>query len=175
VVILANALTSNTPLTRLSLCENNIGNECGGIGRGAKDQLTEVHLGCNNIGNDGMAAMGEALKINTSLAWLYLSDNSIGDEGAMTIPESPCLMVAVGVNVDAHFISFANVNIDEFCSPSTKTIFQARVSRIARCVSSIVNLLSDFLDHDNPSCVDVADTTGSLAAELVKANLSTYR
>jgi hypothetical protein len=35
-----------------------------------------------------------------------------------------------------------------------------------------MNLLFEFLDHDNPnSCVDVADTTGSLAAELAKKQI----
>jgi hypothetical protein len=60
----------------------------------------------------------------------------------------------------------------QFCNPYHENNGSGSV--IARCVSYIVNLLSEFLDHDNPnSCVDVADTTGSLAAELANANLST--
>ena len=35
----------------------------------------------NNIGAEGGKAIGEALKVNTSLTEIYLSSNNIGDEG----------------------------------------------------------------------------------------------
>ena len=33
--------------------------------------LTEIHLGNNNIGAEGGKAIGEALKVNTSLTNIY--------------------------------------------------------------------------------------------------------
>ena len=42
----------------------------------------------NNIGDEGGKAIGEALKVNTSLTKIYLSDNNIGDEGAKAIGEA---------------------------------------------------------------------------------------
>ena len=42
--------------------------------------LTEIDYG-NNIGDEGVKAIGEALKVNTSLTRIYLLGNNIGDEG----------------------------------------------------------------------------------------------
>jgi NLR family CARD domain-containing protein 3 len=49
--------------------------------------LSELSLGCNNVGNDGVTALGEALKVNRSLSGLYLDGNNVGDEGAVAIAD----------------------------------------------------------------------------------------
>ena len=42
----------------------------------------------NNIGDEGGKAIGEALKVNTSLTKIDLYENNIGDEGGKTIGEA---------------------------------------------------------------------------------------
>ena len=42
----------------------------------------------NAIGDEGAAALAEALKVNTALTWLDLKDNEIGDEGAAALAEA---------------------------------------------------------------------------------------
>ena len=42
----------------------------------------------NNIGDEGGKAIGEALKVNTSLTKISLRGNKIGDEGAKAIGEA---------------------------------------------------------------------------------------
>ena len=41
----------------------------------------------NNIGDEGGKAIGEALKVNTSLTKIYLDSNNIGAEGGKAIGE----------------------------------------------------------------------------------------
>ena len=42
----------------------------------------------NNIGDEGGKAIGEALKVNTSLTEINLDGNKIGDEGGKAIGEA---------------------------------------------------------------------------------------
>ena len=49
--------------------------------------LTVIDLRWNNIGDEGGKAIGEALKVNTSLIQIFLGGNKIGDEVAKTIEE----------------------------------------------------------------------------------------
>ena len=42
----------------------------------------------NNVGVEGGKAIGEALKVNTSLTKFVLGDNNIGDEGGKAIGEA---------------------------------------------------------------------------------------
>ena len=42
----------------------------------------------NKIGGEGGKAIGEALKVNTSLTVIYLDSNNIGDEGGKAIGEA---------------------------------------------------------------------------------------
>ena len=42
----------------------------------------------NKIGDEGGKAIGEALKVNTSLTKIELYNNNIGDEGAKAIGEA---------------------------------------------------------------------------------------
>ena len=43
--------------------------------------LTKINLYENNIGDEGGKAIGEALKVNISLTEIILACNKIGDEG----------------------------------------------------------------------------------------------
>ena len=48
--------------------------------------LTRLDLSNNSIGDDGAIALAEMLKVNKSLEWLLLlSNNSIGDDGAIAL------------------------------------------------------------------------------------------
>eukprot|EP00808_Paulinella_micropora_P021778 g53541.t1 len=64
--------------------------------------LREINLGWNNIGDAGAQAIGEALKVNTSLATLIL-DNKIVDAGATAIAKAlqvnPILKQLFGVEL----------------------------------------------------------------------------
>ena len=50
--------------------------------------LTEIHLGVNEIGVEGGKAIGEALKVNTSLTVIHLGRNNIGAEGKQIIRDA---------------------------------------------------------------------------------------
>ena len=50
--------------------------------------LTKIHIYVKNIGVEGGKAIGEALKVNTSLTEIDISDNNIGDEGGKAIGEA---------------------------------------------------------------------------------------
>ena len=50
--------------------------------------LTDIDLSYNNIGDEGGKAIGEALKVNTSLSEIDLDSNNIGDEGRKAIREA---------------------------------------------------------------------------------------
>ena len=78
--------------------------------------LTNLNLGCNNIGPEGGVAVGEALRVNGVLTNLDLSGNNIGGEtdyikasevegeskqvGAMVIYEGREMVVSQGVDSD---------------------------------------------------------------------------
>ena len=49
--------------------------------------LTDIFY-LNNIGDEGAKAIGEALKVDTSLTSMYLLHNNIGDEGGKAIGEA---------------------------------------------------------------------------------------
>ena len=61
--------------------------------------LTKINLHWNNIGVEGAKAIGEALKVNTSLTEISLYENNIGDEGGKANGE------ALKVNTSLTFIS----------------------------------------------------------------------
>ena len=50
--------------------------------------LTSLDLSENSIGDEGASSLSEALRVNTSLTSLDLSENSIGDEGASSLSEA---------------------------------------------------------------------------------------
>ena len=61
--------------------------------------LTKIDLWGNKIGVEGAKAIGEALKVNTSLTKINLRYNNIGDEGGKAIRE------ALKVNTSCEFYS----------------------------------------------------------------------
>ncbi|KAL7537275.1 hypothetical protein ACHAXR_007707 [Thalassiosira sp. AJA248-18] len=86
---ISNSLKYNTTLMELSLGNNHIGDE------GAMHLASALMENCtlemlnmenNNIGPAGTVALANALEHdNKSLQWLVLSENPIGDEGAMAM------------------------------------------------------------------------------------------
>ncbi|XP_068699916.1 protein NLRC3-like isoform X2 [Montipora foliosa] len=50
--------------------------------------LTTLKLSGNRIGDAGATSLSQALAVNTSLTTLYLPDNSIGDEGATSLSQA---------------------------------------------------------------------------------------
>ena len=69
--------------------------------------LTEISLGGNNIGDEGGKAIREALKVNTSLTKIVLHDNNIGSEGGKAIGE------ALKVNTSLNWIDLRSNNIGD--------------------------------------------------------------
>ncbi|KAG0059741.1 hypothetical protein BGZ89_000158 [Linnemannia elongata] len=53
-----------------------------------KSTLTTLDLSENEIGDNGAVALAEALKTNSTLTALYLGSNSIGDNGAVALSEA---------------------------------------------------------------------------------------
>lgn len=53
----------------------------------ANSALEVLNLGWNGLGDEGMAALGEALAINTGLVELTLSSNSISGKGHVALAE----------------------------------------------------------------------------------------
>ena len=86
---LSYALKNDSCLTELSLAHNDIGND------GAESlahalrfngTLKMLNLEKNNIGPRGVAALSKCLeRSNTTLQWMVLSENPIGDEGAKSL------------------------------------------------------------------------------------------
>eukprot|EP00944_MAST-04C_sp_MAST-4C-sp1_P005042 g5042.t1 len=77
--------------TELSLRSSDIGDDMGwAIGEALKvdTSLTKIDLYDNFIGDKGGKAIGEALKVNTSLTEISLCSNNIGDEGGKAIGEA---------------------------------------------------------------------------------------
>ena len=50
--------------------------------------VDSIYLNDNKIGDEGAKAIGEALKVNTSLTEIDLGHNKIGTEGAKAIGEA---------------------------------------------------------------------------------------
>ena len=78
VVVLAEALKTNTTVTELGLSDNNLGAEGAAALANAlqtNTTLKVLHLTHNNLGADGVAALANALNINTTLSTLVLSES----------------------------------------------------------------------------------------------------
>ena len=60
-----------------------IGDEGGRPSEGIESEylVTKIHVDGNKIGDEGAKAIGEALKVNTSLTEIDLAYNEIGDKG----------------------------------------------------------------------------------------------
>ena len=88
VVFLSNFLKTNTTVKTISLCNSSID----GVTALAEclkynTSLTRLELNSDEIGDDGAAALGQCLKHNTSLTTLELNSNKIGNVGATALGE----------------------------------------------------------------------------------------
>ena len=88
---IAQALASNSSLTKLDLSSNRLGN----IGAASIAQalsfnssLTTLDLRSNRLGNLGAASISQALSSNSTLTELNLYSNEIGNKGATAIAEA---------------------------------------------------------------------------------------
>jgi hypothetical protein len=75
-------------LRSLNFCSNQIGDEGAlALGEALKlnSTLTYLQLGQNNISNKGALALGSALESNPVLTSLSLASNKIGNEGALAL------------------------------------------------------------------------------------------
>ena len=88
VVVLAEALKTNTTLTELYLLDNNLGAE-GVLALATALQtnttLTKLDLSRNYLDAEGVLALAAALQTNTTLTKLDLSHNNPGAEGAAAL------------------------------------------------------------------------------------------
>ncbi len=87
--LISYALEQNSNLTELSLGSNHIGDE-GAVylarSLGHNGTLRMLNLEKNNIGPRGITELSKCLeRNNTALRWMVLSENPIGDEGAMAL------------------------------------------------------------------------------------------
>ena len=64
--------------------------------------MTYINLGYNEIGDEGAKAIGEALKVNTSLNILIYIENNIGDEGKRAIGED-LLTIEINLDKNTHY------------------------------------------------------------------------
>jgi len=91
VAVLADVLESNTTVTELNLCHNDIGDP-GVASLACKLQsittLKVLKLSSNGIGDAGAADLARALKFNTRLTDLYFSSNCIGEAGAKCVADA---------------------------------------------------------------------------------------
>ncbi|KJE90736.1 TKL/IRAK protein kinase [Capsaspora owczarzaki ATCC 30864] len=85
---IAQALTENTTVTRLSMYKNQV-SDAGALSVAQALELNktvkELYLSENQIGDAGAQAIAEALKVNTTVTALVLHRNQIGDAGAHAI------------------------------------------------------------------------------------------
>jgi Ran GTPase-activating protein (RanGAP) involved in mRNA processing and transport len=79
---LANCLKNNKGLRALFLWNNCRRRGSGSVGRGVKS------VSGNSIGDEGMAALGMTLQVNTSLTELNLSNSIIGGRGVVALGEA---------------------------------------------------------------------------------------
>lgn len=86
--MIAQALQTNTVLTKFVLIDSSIGNAGAKIFAEAlrtNTALAELYLVLANIDDEGAQAVAKALQTNTKLTLLNLENNKIGDEGARAI------------------------------------------------------------------------------------------
>jgi len=88
---LAEALKTNTTVTKVDLSGNEIGDS--GVvalvdALKTNTTVTEIKLWKNKIGDSGAVALADALKINTAITSIYLQHNEIGDAGAVALADA---------------------------------------------------------------------------------------
>ena len=85
------ALTFNSTVTNLKLCEGKLSGEVTNLLTEAlrvNTSLSSLDLGSNFIGAEGANSLSQALTVNTSLSSLNLSYNSVCDEGANSLSQT---------------------------------------------------------------------------------------
>ena len=91
VLIFYDCFMNNSTVTELNLSSNNITDEV--VKRLAEaiqvnTTLLSLDISCNTISDDGMSSISDCLKINSTLCKLNLSNNKITDQGAKTLAEA---------------------------------------------------------------------------------------
>ncbi|KAL0242705.1 hypothetical protein GEMRC1_005268 [Eukaryota sp. GEM-RC1] len=83
-------LSPDSVLTRINLNRNSIGNEgLIALTEALKvNPITEICLQFNSIGNEGVTSLAEALKSGTTVSTIYLRSNSISNEGAIALADA---------------------------------------------------------------------------------------
>ena len=71
--------------------------------------MTYIGLNGNNIGAEGGKAIGEALKVNTSLTEILLQRNNIGDEGVGALSILPHVTEKINFNGLAFLIEVSKI------------------------------------------------------------------
>jgi len=93
-------------ITTLELFGHDIG------GKGAEEladalkvnsTLRWLYLNNNNIGDKGAEALADALKVNTTLRWLYLWENNIGDKGAEELAKAKSYRASINNTIHLIF------------------------------------------------------------------------
>ena len=105
VAALANALQTNTTLTVLNLRGNNLGAAVLANALQTNITLTFLGLSANNLGADGVAALANALQTNTTLIALNLSHNNLGADGV------PALANALQTNTTLTVLDLSGNNL----------------------------------------------------------------
>ena len=89
---LANAIAKNTNIKVLNLYNNNISHQgikhLADALKKNNTPLQKLSLGGNNIGDEGAGCIANMLAVNKTLQWINLSLNNIGDKGAESIATS---------------------------------------------------------------------------------------
>jgi hypothetical protein len=88
VKALANALETNITLNKISLSDNNFGDDGAIVLANALNQnttLLELDIYANQIGDKGTIEIAKALEINKTLKSITLNFNNIGDSGATAL------------------------------------------------------------------------------------------
>ena len=98
----ATAIAKNTTIKEVNLIENNISEEgikhlADALKENTVSKLDELRLGGNNIGDQGAEYIADMLIVNKTLQYIGLNDNNIGDKGAESIATS--LAVNAGMRV----------------------------------------------------------------------------
>jgi hypothetical protein len=91
VSVLAEALKTNTSVTKINLYENEIGDSGAvalAVALKTNTSVTKIDLHENEIGDSGALLLANALKTNTSVTEIDLSGNEIGDSGAVALADA---------------------------------------------------------------------------------------
>lgn len=147
-IAIADALWSNTTLTRLNLMCNKITN------RGARalakalmhnKTLTHLSLGGNCISDEGAKAIAEALRSNTTLVSLNLAANNICDAGAEAVAES--LMSNISLNQ----VRLIGNSISEDLHAAVESLGEDIEYRTVHCLGRFLLAYPKNPDHFEPT------------------------